>query len=214
MRKHPLLITVAATALLAGAGVASAQRTEQPGASAPAQKSPDVAPAPKAPAAKPGTSGQSPAEPKAKDVQRPEAPKSGTSGQAPAEKTQPKAAQPDTKADTKSGAPTQKGAQPSVQTPTPSAQGTRTDAAATLTVEQRTRIRETVLKQSNVPRVSRVDFQINVGVTVPRTIRVVPLPGPVVEIYPAWREYHYFLVGDEIIVVEPGTMRIVAVLPA
>ena len=73
MRKHPLLITVAATALLAVVGIASAQRQDQQGASepkgAPAQKSLDVAPGPKAPVTTPGTSGQAPAEPKAKDVQ-------------------------------------------------------------------------------------------------------------------------------------------------
>jgi len=73
MRKHPLLIIVAATALLVGVSIASAQRQDQQGASepkgAPTQKSPDVAPGPKAPATKPDTSGQAPAEPKAKDVQ-------------------------------------------------------------------------------------------------------------------------------------------------
>ena len=31
---------------------------------------------------------------------------------------------------------------------------------------------------------------------------------------PAWRGYEYFLVGDDIIVVEPGTHRIVAVIAA
>jgi hypothetical protein len=40
------------------------------------------------------------------------------------------------------------------------------------------------------------------------------LPVTVVEYVPRWRGYMYFLVGDEIIVVEPGTHRIVAVLPA
>ena len=29
------------------------------------------------------------------------------------------------------------------------------------------------------------------------------LPPRVVEIYPAWRGYYYFLVGDRIVIVEP-----------
>ena len=32
------------------------------------------------------------------------------------------------------------------------------------------------------------------------------------EIHPAWRGYSYFIVDDEIIIVEPSTFRIVAVL--
>ena len=35
-----------------------------------------------------------------------------------------------------------------------------------------------------------------------------------VEIYPSWRGYDYFLVGDQIIVVHPRTHQIVAVLDA
>jgi hypothetical protein len=40
------------------------------------------------------------------------------------------------------------------------------------------------------------------------------LPPRVVEIYPAWRGYHFFIVGDQIVIVEPGSLRIVAVIPA
>jgi hypothetical protein len=49
-------------------------------------------------------------------------------------------------------------------------------------------------------------------VVVPRTVRVAPLPVTIVEIEPEWRGYMYFVSGDEIIVVEPGSLRIVAVL--
>jgi hypothetical protein len=49
---------------------------------------------------------------------------------------------------------------------------------------------------------------------VPRTVRAVTLPTTVVEVYPQWRGYLYFIVGDEIVVVAPDTMEIVAVLSA
>ena len=62
---------------------------------------------------------------------------------------------------------------------------------------------------------SKVDFQINVGTTVPAgPVRVVQLPATVIQIHPAWRGYMYFVIDDEIVIVEPGTMRIVAVIPA
>jgi hypothetical protein len=87
-------------------------------------------------------------------------------------------------------------------------------ARANISTEQRTRIRESIHKMGNAPRVNNVNFAISVGTVVPRTVHVVALPETVIEIYPAWRGYVFFLVGDEIIVVEPNSHRIVAVLPA
>jgi len=49
---------------------------------------------------------------------------------------------------------------------------------------------------------------------VPRTVNFYPLPTTIVEIYPAWSGYQFFLVGDEIVVVDPHTLEIVAVLDA
>ena len=86
-----------------------------------------------------------------------------------------------------------------------------TSKNVSLTTEQKTTIREKVLT-SSAPRVERVDFDIKVGTVVPRTVRIAPLPVTIIEIEPEWRGYMYFVRGDEIIVVEPGTLRIVAVL--
>ena len=65
---------------------------------------------------------------------------------------------------------------------------------------------------SSAPRVTNVNFNVRVGTVVPRTVRIVPLPATIIEIEPTWRGYMYFVYQDEIIVVEPGTLRIVAVL--
>jgi hypothetical protein len=81
-----------------------------------------------------------------------------------------------------------------------------------LTTEQRTKIRETVLTGSNAPRVSNVTFAVNVGTVIPRTVRVVEVPEPLIEIHPEWRGFRYFVYNDEIIVVEPDSLRIVAVV--
>jgi hypothetical protein len=58
----------------------------------------------------------------------------------------------------------------------------------------------------------RVEFDVRVGTRVPRTVRFAPLPARIIEIEPAWRGYEYFLVREEIVVVDPATMEIVAVL--
>jgi hypothetical protein len=93
---------------------------------------------------------------------------------------------------------------------------TTTNTNVNLTSDQRTKIRETVIRRSDAPRVSRSDinFNLSVGTPVPRSVHVVVLPDEVIQIHPAWRGFLYFLVGDEIVVVEPGSLQIVAVLPA
>jgi hypothetical protein len=94
------------------------------------------------------------------------------------------------------------------------AQGSSASGSASLSAEQRTKIRTTVLSQKNAPRVSRVDFNISVGTVVPRSVKLVVVPQTVVEVYPAWRGFLFFIVGDQIVIVEPGSLRIVAVISA
>ncbi len=89
--------------------------------------------------------------------------------------------------------------------------GSMTSKSVSLTTEQKTTIRQTVLTGS-APRVTNVNFSIRVGTVVPRTVRVAPLPATIIEIEPEWRGYMYFVYNDEIIVVEPRTLRIVAVI--
>jgi len=87
-------------------------------------------------------------------------------------------------------------------------------AGAKLSSEQRTKI-TTVIRNEHVAPVTNIDFSVSVGTRVPRervSLRV--LPTEVVTIYPEWRGYEFFLVRDEIVVVDPRTLEIVAVLPA
>jgi hypothetical protein len=81
----------------------------------------------------------------------------------------------------------------------------------TLTTEQRTRIRETVIVGGNAPRVSSVNFSLSVGTVVPRTVTVVAVPEVIVEFYPQYRGLLYFVVGDQIIIVDQSH-KIVAVI--
>jgi hypothetical protein len=93
-------------------------------------------------------------------------------------------------------------------------EGGRSNVNVQLSQEQRTRIHDVIIKERSAPRVANVDFSLDVGVRVPRTIRLVRVPTSIVEIEPAWRGFEYFLVGDEIVIVDPGTLEIVAVIPA
>ena len=86
-------------------------------------------------------------------------------------------------------------------------------AGAKLSGEQRTTIRTSITKQ-NIKPVTNINFSINVGTRVPRTVGFHPLPAEVVTIYPDWRGYEFFLVNDQIVVVNPRTLEIVAVLDA
>ena len=69
-----------------------------------------------------------------------------------------------------------------------------------------------MLTGGNAPRLTNVNFNVRVGTVVPRTVRVVAVPDTIVEIRPQWRGYMYFVYEDEIIIIEPGSYRIVAVL--
>jgi hypothetical protein len=86
-------------------------------------------------------------------------------------------------------------------------------AGAKLSSEQRTKI-TTVIRDQRVAPVNNVNFSIAVGTRVPRDMSFHPLPTEIVNIYPDWRGYEFILVRDQIVVVDPRTFEIVAVLDA
>ena len=105
--------------------------------------------------------------------------------------------------------------QPSTGSAKQGTAGTQSGAMRTsnvsLTTEQKTVVRTKVLT-SSAPRVTNVNFDIRIGTVVPRTVRIAPVPVTLIEIEPTWRGFMYFVSGDTIIVVEPRTLEIVAVL--
>lgn len=86
-------------------------------------------------------------------------------------------------------------------------------AGAKLSGEQRTKI-TTVIRSQHVEPLKTVNFSISVGTRVPRTVSFHPLPVEVVTVYPEWRGYEFILVNDQIVVIDPRTLEIVAVLEA
>jgi hypothetical protein len=81
-----------------------------------------------------------------------------------------------------------------------------------LTEEKRTNIHQTILRERNVNRATNVTFSINVGTRIPRSVRLEVLPASVITIVPEYRSYRYFVVDDEICIVEPSTYEIVEVI--
>jgi hypothetical protein len=82
-----------------------------------------------------------------------------------------------------------------------------------LSGEQRTRI-TSVIRNQRVEPLANANFSITVGARVPRDITFYPLPAEVVTIYPEWRGYEFVRVRDQILVINPRTLEIVAVLEA
>jgi Protein of unknown function (DUF1236) len=84
-------------------------------------------------------------------------------------------------------------------------------AGAKLSTEQRTKI-TTVIRNEHVAPVTNVNFSIAVGTRIPRDVSYHVLPTEVVAVYPEWRGYNYVLVRDQILVIDPQTFEIVAIL--
>ena len=81
-----------------------------------------------------------------------------------------------------------------------------------ITEEKRANVHQTILKERNVNRVASVNFSVNIGTRVPRSVRLAVLPASVITIVPEYRSYRYFVVDDQICIVEPATYEIVEVI--
>jgi len=82
-----------------------------------------------------------------------------------------------------------------------------------VTQQQRTQIHEH-FAHFRGERIEHPQFSVSVGVVIPRTVHIQVLPAAIVEIVPEYRGYDYVLVGDEVVIIDPDTLEIVAVIPA
>jgi hypothetical protein len=83
-----------------------------------------------------------------------------------------------------------------------------------LSEDQRTKIKDIIVRDRNVARANNANFSVSVGAKVPREVHVTVLPPEVVRIVPEYRGYDYVLIGDQLLIIDPDTMEIVAILPA
>ena len=91
----------------------------------------------------------------------------------------------------------------------------RPDQRPRVTEQQRTTVVQRFRETGAIDRarVTDVDIDISVGTRVPRErIRLAPVPAVIVEEVPAYRGHLFFVVRDEIVIVEPSTYVIVDVI--
>ena len=88
-----------------------------------------------------------------------------------------------------------------------------TSTKVTINTEQRSRIKSR-MSDLRVGRVDQVDFSISVGTRVPRSVRLHAIPSTIVEIVPEWRRYRFVMVRDEIVIIDPDTFEIIAIIEA
>ncbi|MCC2608471.1 DUF1236 domain-containing protein [Neorhizobium petrolearium] len=86
-----------------------------------------------------------------------------------------------------------------------------TTGSIDISTEQKTEIRNVLVENRVEP--ADIDVDVSVGVAVPQTVELHPLPPRIVEIVPAYRGYEYFVLADgRIIIVEPATHEVVYIL--
>lgn len=87
------------------------------------------------------------------------------------------------------------------------------EARIGMTQEQRSRLHEFVMARRELPRISRIP-ELRVNAVVPRTVRRAPVPEEIARHFPRFRGDEAFVYRNQIVLVDPATSRIVAVLPA
>ena len=75
--------------------------------------------------------------------------------------------------------------------------------------EQRTAIKEYVMKERVRPQPNKLESRVKVGATIPNDVELAPVP----EIWgPSFRPYRYVYTGEDIILVDPSSRRVVEVI--
>jgi hypothetical protein len=225
------LLTSTAVALFLGLAPANAQMQQKEEKSAPSQMQQERSQQEKGPSSSQGTQAQESqgkatkesaetAEPKEKatkgSAQKNTEPKE-KSTKGTADRSEPK--EKATKGTAEKGAePKDKAAKGTAGRDAPAndkaAGNERTGSAQRVQIseEKRSNIHQTILKERNVNRATNVNFSINIGTRVPRSLRLEALPVSVIAIVPEYRSYRYFVVDDQICIVEPSTYEIVEVI--
>jgi hypothetical protein len=208
------IITAVATAvLLSGTALATAQTQEPQGTSAEEiiKKKPN---ANSATEAAPGQEQKSGEAESAKEIAPGQQQKTGEAdakdvapGQVKKE-DQATGDQPNTEKSASEKSPDQKKQDQATDETKPS---NETTASIDIKAEQKTEITK-VFREVKADPVD-IDIDVNVGVVVPRTVTLRPLPPRVIEIVPAYRGYEYFVLADgRIVIVEPATFKVVYIL--
>ena len=84
--------------------------------------------------------------------------------------------------------------------------------APQISAEQETKIRTSV-KNAKVDHVAKLAIPLTVGAEVPRNLHFYPFAKEVAEVAPEYGGYFYVVAAEKIVVIDPLSYRIVAILP-
>jgi hypothetical protein len=191
---------------------AQQSKTAQGAADASKRAPGDVAPVSNAqqPSSQPQPSSQAatPAQP------APEPPQNAQTPSAPStqgtQSAQPASAPPSTQ----QPAPTATAAQPAAPPQPAAAPPSRASSSSVIALDtQQQTIVGQALSQRGVKPLTDVTFSIAVGTKVPAAVQLRALPSDLVTFVPQYRGYSYLVVEEQVVIVDPGTHEIVAIVP-
>jgi hypothetical protein len=81
-----------------------------------------------------------------------------------------------------------------------------------VTQEQRTKVKSVFVKHRDSAVVRDIDVSLNVGVVVPRSVRLQSVPSDIIAIVPEYRAYEYFIYENKVVIVDPATFEIVDII--
>jgi hypothetical protein len=130
---------------------------------------------------------------------------------------QPASQQPSSRDQASQPADAQKGdtaQQPARDAASQQQPGSATTTSATINDQQRTEVRERLSRERTAMsrETQNLNIQVNIGTQLPPRVRPRPLPPDIVRIVPRYRGYEYTVIGDEIVVLEPRTRRVVEII--
>jgi hypothetical protein len=81
-----------------------------------------------------------------------------------------------------------------------------------VTTEQKTEIHNAVTELNVQPAVN-INFDVNVGVAVPQTVVLTPLPPRLIKIFPSYSGFLFFVLADgRVVIVDPHSLKIVIII--
>ena len=90
--------------------------------------------------------------------------------------------------------------------------GTDAEGRVAINAEQSRKV-GAALRKDNARPIEGVDITIKAGVVVPSAVRMTKVSSGLVEIFPQFRDYSYFTTREEIVIIEPASRKIVALVP-
>jgi hypothetical protein len=88
-----------------------------------------------------------------------------------------------------------------------------TTGRANLPQAKAAQVAQTLRGSGKVQRAPNIDVnQVSIGASLPGEVILDPLPPTIVDLVPEFRGYDYFVVGDEVVIVDPTTRQVVEII--